>query len=169
MNEFNKTWMNEKSEQTFPPFPHFPRDQDWISQQKYCPTGKGLYRISDFPCRPECGTGQTPVRYVKVMGKLLVAIYKPYRSKLLNAEKIHSLCLPWMSHRRLPWLLERPQCLFSEVCSIDSDWKADLDQFGSVQDASKCPDQGQLTREAIRNCLKSFLSWHRFETLKVPS
>ena len=83
--------MNEKFEQTFPPFPHFPRDQDWISQQKYCPTGRGLYKISDFPCIPECGTGQTPVRYVKVMGKLLVAIYKPYRSKLLNSEKIHTL------------------------------------------------------------------------------
>lgn len=44
------------------PFPHFPGDQDWIPQQKYCPMGKGLYSISDFPRRPECGTGQTPVR-----------------------------------------------------------------------------------------------------------
>ncbi|KAG5196292.1 hypothetical protein JEQ12_010978 [Ovis aries] len=37
------------------------RDQDWIPQQKYCPMGKGLYSISDFPRRPKCGTGQTPV------------------------------------------------------------------------------------------------------------
>ena len=76
------------------PFPHFPRDQDWIPQQKYCPMGKGLYSISDFPRRPKCGTGQTPVRYVKVISKLLVAIYKPCRSKLLNSEKIQVSVLP---------------------------------------------------------------------------
>ncbi|KAI4529887.1 hypothetical protein MG293_019743 [Ovis ammon polii] len=74
------------------------RDQDWIPQQKYCPMGKGLYSISDFPRRPKCGTGQTPVR-------------------------------------RLPQLLQGPQCLFLEVCSIDSDQKANSDQYRKLPNA----------------------------------
>jgi len=63
---------------------------------------------------------------VKVMGKVLVAIYKPCRSKLLNSEKIQVSVLP--ECHTDDFLLQRPQCLFSEVCSIDSDQKAVLDQ-----------------------------------------
>ena len=41
--------------------------------------------------------------------------------------------------------------------------------FGSTQEASKCSNQGQLIREIIRNHSKSFLFWHRFEIIKMPT